>query len=609
MAWLLLAYFAVVVVALLGVAWAFLGFVTAAHVLDLIAERHARLTARLDRARFDLINRGLTRELAFLVLVSRVSWASSPSFYAVAVFALAVPLARMANLTIVVLLQRQTEQPIQVRNVDLSGLRLPRQPPPFLVNRAVQRLHWLSLIALLIGSVAAGTNVAVAFVVAAVAVLAITMVWVAAVVHELVLLRGCLRGPALLSAVNERVQQLRPQVVLYFSGGVNSSMYVLHVNMWLATVDRLRSSALVLLREQANLPLLAGTSSPIVCIPRWADIARFRLPHLRLVLYVNNYAKENAEMLGIRGVKHVFIGHGDSDKPSSFSQSSKVFSEIWVAGPAGRDRYLRANIGIRAEDIVEVGRPQLDGILPVDPKMTDPLLTILYAPTWEGWANDPLHTSLVLAGPTLIQGLLEAHPPVRVIYKPHPATGLVSRTVVAAHERIAAMLATDNASREVTGGLELISGRSPPCSQDPWWASEPEWAHRVVSGAVPTLYDCFNHCDILVADISAVISDFLASQKPYVVVNMRGLNDEEFRQAFPSTGAAYLLNGRGEGLAAILQDVRDGDPMASRRRAQKAYLLGSDDGSAMTRFAEAVERVVRIAQETWPDQPTGGLNR
>jgi CDP-glycerol glycerophosphotransferase (TagB/SpsB family) len=38
--------------------------------------------------------------------------------------------------------------------------------------------------------------------------------------------------------------------------------------------------------------------------------------------------------------------------------------------------------------------------------------------------------------------------------------------------------------------------------------------HRVVVGSRPSLYECFNQADFLIADISSVVSDFIESQNP-----------------------------------------------------------------------------------------------
>ena len=67
-------------------------------------------------------------------------------------------------------------------------------------------------------------------------------------------------------------------------------------------------------------------------------------------------------MLREPGTKHVFVGHGDSDKQASVNPYSKVYDEVWVAGLAGRERYARAGVGVLDRDIVEIGRPQLAGV-------------------------------------------------------------------------------------------------------------------------------------------------------------------------------------------------------------------------------------------------------
>src|SRR5690606_33713044 len=74
--------------------------------------------------------------------------------------------------------------------------------------------------------------------------------------------------------------------------------------------------------------------------------------------------------------------------------------------------------------------------------------------------------------------------------------------------------------------------------EEAYWASLPEWEHQVVTDVRPALYSCFDVADLLISDVSSVISDFLASEKPYAVANTSGLPEEAFRQAFPTVEAA-----------------------------------------------------------------------
>ena len=63
----------------------------------------------------------------------------------------------------------------------------------------------------------------------------------------------------------------------------------------------------------------------------------------------------------------------------------------------------------------------------------------------------------------------------------------------------------------------------------------------MITGPRPTLYECFNQSDMLISDISSVVSDFIATGKPYMVTNPVGLTDDDFRAKFPSAAAAYLI--------------------------------------------------------------------
>jgi hypothetical protein len=319
--------------------------------------------------------------------------------------------------------------------------------------------------------------------------------------------------------------------------------------MWLSTLDRLDRRSLIIMRERALVPLLGQTSTPVVCLPSGVDMMSFELPTVRVALFVSNVGK-NIHLLRVPGIKHVFIGHGDSDKEASFNPFSKVYDQVWVAGRAGRDRYLRAGVGVADAGVVEVGRPQLASIA-----------------TWEGWTDDLQHSSLAPMGPAIIRTLLDRSPGVRVLYKPHPLTGTRDAKTGAAHQQIVAMLRADS-------------------------------RHQVITGARPTLYECFNECDALISDISSVVADFVASQKPYVVTNVGGLPEGEFRDRYPTAAAAYLLDRDCAALHEILNEIeKDGpDPLAGRRNELKTYLLGPDHPDALTRFGLALDRLIDGAE-------------
>jgi hypothetical protein len=444
--------------------------------------------------------------------------------------------------------------PVDAWNIDLSGITPPPPLPELMRKRLSERFHGLSAIGLGGALVAIIVQHAlVAFIITG-AVVAFELVAVLTAVGWLVRSRGSLIQNKYHAAVLRRVQAMKPEVMLYHTGTIDSAH---QVNMWFSTIERLGRPAIVALRERLYLEELAKTSLPIVCIPDAVDFMTFSLPSVRVAMYTANVGKV-IHMLREPGVRHIFIGHGDSDKTASFNPFSKVYSEVWVAGQGGRDRYAKAGVGIHDEDIIEVGRPQLDGIQVVRESIGDRPMTLLYAPTWEGWTNDPAHTSLMRTGPELVERLIKLGN-VRVIYKPHPFTGTVSKAAVAADGKIRGLL--NRAGSE----------------------------HQVVVGASPTLFDCFNQADIMVADISSVLSDFISSEKPYVVPNLTDLSDDAFKAEFPSAGQAYLLDPKATQIEQILELVRGTDPLREDRRRLKHYLLGPSEPSAMDRFRAATD--------------------
>lgn len=525
-----------------------------------------RAAATLSRAQLGATVRFLARETAAVVLLARVAPERPWGFAALAAGLFLLHGGRAVQTWLADHLDRRHNQmPVAIRNLDVPALRLPPAPPRALLAWRGTRLLYLDALAVVPAAAAvpygqgwagaAGAAAALALQVAASAVL---------LVHAR---RAAHLGDRrhVLATVDERVAAYGPEVVMYFSGPVTAAY---QATMWLGTLERLAPRTLVVLRERALITAIGPTTLPIVCIPSSVDLMNFRaLGGARVALFPANVGN-NIHMLRVPGVRSVFIGHGDSDKEASFNPYTKVYDEVWVAGPAGRDRYLRAQVGVRDEAVEEVGRPQLAGVRRTSPyaEGAAPCPTVLYAPTWEGWTDDLFHSSLVAMGPALVRALLGT--PVRLVYKPHPLTGHRSAAARAAHRQILALL------KEAPGG------------------------HLAVTSREPSLYECFNEADVLIGDISSVVSDFVASGKPYVVTNVADLPADRFRERYPAAGAAYLLGPDLAELPGVLRvlDAPGRDGLAAARRALRAYLLGPDHPDPLARFEEAVRRAAARAE-------------
>lgn len=641
-----LGYPCVMLAALIPHIWFFAAATAVTYAADwYLHQKGSYLVNRLGKVRAGLSIRFLLRQLMVILLLARLDLAESPLFYsAVACFLLFYGLqAPHGALTTLIRLRRT--MPVVTRNVDLHAVRIPDAPPGVLLRRSAEKMLHLDIPAVVGILIAAGTGEDVIGYAGIGLTLLLALVYLGVLVPYVRRGRLAPPAPAVLKAVDSWLREYQPTVVLYFSGS-NESAY--QGNMWLETMARVEGRPLIVMRERGLVPQLADTSVPVICVPAGTHLMNLDLSTVRVCLYPANVGK-NIHILRVPTMKHVFIGHGDSDKLASVNPYSKVYDEVWTAGRAGRDRYALADVGVLDQDIVEVGRPQLEPIKSWTGTAGNPIPTVLYAPTWEGWDDNPGNTSLLLAGENIVRRLLNAADPVRIIYKPHPFTGIRSGKAKAVNARIQAMLvkaateraaeprwaneASSAAAGQSAAKAELAriesrlaqlaaTGRSggddaeesrlslaDPAREaetvrlraewnDAYWRSFGWWEHRTVTGAQPKLYDCFNESDAMVSDISSVVSDFIASGKPYAVTDSAALGAEEFKRQNTAVRAAVILSNGAEELDALLAAVADpaADTLADARRELKTYLLGPDEPTSMEQFNAAVRALAAKAE-------------
>ncbi|TCR17253.1 hypothetical protein EV578_112142 [Streptomyces sp. BK205] len=590
-------------------------------MVSLFAKSHADITVR-HVLRDLLLVLGLLRltpedeETAYTVLVAGLL-----AFYAL----------HCAVQAVSVLVRRTRTLPVVTRNIDASALRLTPAPPALLRHPGPRLLvHGLPATAGLLVTAATGEPRCAAFGIAM--SLGLALMGLADLLVRLLPSRRPAGEQEVLEWFDAWLAEYRPTVGLYFSGGVSSAY---QANMWLEPLAKAGGKPLIVLRERFMMQKIAATDVPIVCLPKVSTLLRLEQSTLQVLIHPSNSGK-TSQVLRIPTIKHTFVNHGESDKLSSCNPYAKAYDEVWVAGPAARERYAAAEVGVEDKDVVEIGRPQLDAVRPYAGPPTGPV-TVLYAPTWEGWDGNPGNTSVIEAGENIVRALL-ADPGVRLLYKPHPLTGSVDPRAGAADRRIRELIRAANRERAgqrpaddgelvrctreldrltTTGfraaadsvermllqstpepGRAAVVTRATEAWERAYWASLPAWEHQVVTDARPTLYACFNRADLLVSDVSSVVSDFLASGKPYAVANTSGLGEEAFRAAFPTAGAATVLTPDAVGVPGLLDAVRhpERDELRSARADLKRRLLGPDEPSAQERFDRAVQALAAAAR-------------
>jgi hypothetical protein len=134
--------------------------------------------------------------------------------------------------------------------------------------------------------------------------------------------------------------------------------------------------------------------------------------------------------------------------------------------------------------------------------------------------------------------------------------------------------------------------------QDAFWAAQPPGGHLILTASRPGIYDCFNQADLLITDVSSVVSDFLASAKPYAVINTSGLSEDEFKTVNPTVRAATIIGLSAAEIPHLLATVRDPrlDTLAEERARLKEHLLGPADPPSLARFQAAAVALCAAAE-------------
>ncbi|WP_189299243.1 hypothetical protein, partial [Streptomyces albospinus] len=606
--------------------------------LDLVLQhQQPGLLAVLGRIRLDVTVRQLLRDMVILVGLLHIDGINPLEEQAPLTITLLLFYGtHFVCQTVAVLVRRARTLPIVTRNIDASALALTDAPPRLLFRQTGRRLLRFSvpttagmMVTAVTGNASwGGLGIAVALLLSAGGTLYLST-W-------LLPKKRALDEQRALAWLDRWLAAYRPTVGMYFSGGSTSAY---QANMWLGTLAELGGNPIIVLRERFMVQKIEATDIPIVCIPKVTHLMRLERSTLKVLLHPANSGK-TSQILRIPSIKHAFINHGESDKLSSCNPYAKAYDEVWVAGPAARDRYQLADIGVEDKDVVEVGRPQLAPIRPYEGAPLGRFTTVLYAPTWEGWDGNPGNTSVILAGENIVRALL-ADPKVRLLYKPHPMTGSVDPGAGAADARIQAMIAEANARRggalpgpeaaaelaRRTAELDRLTtadfrasadepermrlqgtpeeGRAAAVDaavaawEDAYWNSLPEWEHLVITTPRPGIFACFNQADVLISDVSSVVSDYLTSEKPYAVANTSGLDEDDFRAHFPTVRAATILAPDADGVAGLLDTVRhpERDGLAAARAELKEHLLGPSDPPSAVRFEEAVRNLCTKADE------------
>ncbi|HQI66331.1 MAG TPA: CDP-glycerol glycerophosphotransferase family protein [Rhodoglobus sp.] len=386
-------------------------------------------------------------------------------------------------------------------------------------------------------------------------------------------LRGILRSRRTRAQVARREpDQKRPapgtiKIAVYFA---DSKVNLYQIRQWyapLAEISQTWPVAIISRSPSAVLELWNESPVPALYLRRVTDLEEFvHTQDARIVFYVNQNAK-NFQMFRYGRMWHVFINHGESDKMYMTTNQFKAYDFSFVAGDAAIDRLSHKlwdfDLATRA---IAIGRPQADHFAGELPYTADDRTVVLYAPTWEGDRDAAAYGSIASHGVTLVRVLLATgrH---RVIYRPHPRSGVVDSEYGAANRAIIDAIARAN-------------------------AADPAAQHIFDDG--PSLGWQLAAADVAITDISAMVYDRLATGKPLIVTRPVSASAEVDETGY--LGACEWLTADAAGDIVAIADAVQFDAEAQKRLKfwVERHFGDTTPGVATARFHEAIERLMAL---------------
>lgn len=281
---------------------------------------------------------------------------------------------------------------------------------------------------------------------------------------------------------------LEKHVAILHSGeGANAGLA--HLDLWIPYFIQSNINFIVLVRNVALYNLIIDKYPKVntVFCKRPIDIENLtkKLPYAKTVFYTSSTGN-NVHLVRFEQMKHIFIGHGDSDKASSANKTLRLYDEIWTAGQAHIDRFKNSGFETNHIQFKQVGRPSSYHVLQTvaNTPWVDRPLRALYLPTWEGFMEEANYSSIE----HVMQLMLETSPIFNdsIAVKFHPLTG--------SREKMFENIDSQFIELKAKNNVNILN-----------------YSKEVSIDSILNLYNIF------ICDISAVVTECLAANGPIFV--------------------------------------------------------------------------------------------
>jgi hypothetical protein len=353
---------------------------------------------------------------------------------------------------------------------------------------------------------------------------------------------------------------------IYFADNI-VNMY--QIQQWYEPMRRLaeKHPIMVITRDVVTANALRKECPlPVAYFQLEAEIEQWINSHrIGAVFYVNQNMR-NFQMLGQRDPAHIFICHGESDKDYMASNQLKAYDYTFVAGDAAIERIKKRLVDFdTTKRLIPIGRPQTDVSYKAPSLPSDERLMVLYAPTWEG-DRASMHYSSLMSHALPMLSALTATGKHRIIYRPHPRTGIFDNAYKEGDQAIRKLLADVNSSDPSAKHLTDI---------------DTSFGWQLASAA------------LCICDVSAVAYDWLATGKPLIVTH-----PESERAAIDESGIfSCLPTVKAEEASDILEFM---ESEATTKNTQKLeelvhhYFGDTSPGASMDRFIQAAGEAISL---------------
>ena len=323
-----------------------------------------------------------------------------------------------------------------------------------------------------------------------------------------------------------------------------------HLDMWIPVFEDSSVTYIVLVR---NLQLfnLVKEKYPLITLiytkgKKELDFYLNQLCCVKACFYPSNTGN-NLHLLHFNDFKHIFIGHGDSDKTASAHKYFRVYDENWIAGDAHEDRFKNAGFNFSGLKQVKVGRPSLKELIDISQNNWKDRFNgefkLLYLSTWEGVYEEQNYTSVYIIK-NIFKKISKDFSHISV--KLHPWVGKRNKVLLKTPDQLEQFFKNENIKNTIAKKEIQVT-------------------------------ELVKKANIFICDISAVITDVLSANAPIFVYIPKNKDIKLSKSKMSYEDYTYVFSNEKELIKKMNEVLNGNDYLKENREKAMEYILGKEE--------------------------------